>query len=258
MKLGVLQGRLSKPARGHYQEFPKQWLSEFETLEAIGLDGSEWLITKDYSFNNPIYDSFDIIRQLPIFSICVDTLVDSRITNRDFLIHNLVDLCNIIKGSPIRVLTIPILDDSDLNDNNARALFCEAIKPIGEAFPSVKFAFEAEMSPEKLNEIVSLCDNFYVTYDTGNITSCGVSHEDFIAFFEKKIINVHLKDRTYDRKTVAPLTGDTDFEFIFKKLSEIDYNGPFILQTARANDGEEIDTIKKHKLIFEKLYEKYF
>lgn len=258
MKLGVLQGRLSPPARGHYQEFPDQWFSEFRTIEAMGLHGAEWLITKDYNFNNPIYSSFDIIRQLPVLSICVDTLVDPRITNKDFLHHSLFDLCNTIKDSPINVLTIPILDDSDLNDDTARALFCEVIKPIGDAFPSIKFAFEAEMPPEKLNDIISLCENFYVTYDTGNITSCGVNHNDFITFFGKKIINVHLKDRTYDRKTVPPMTGDTDFDLIFKKLSEIGYTGPFILQTARASSGHEIDTIAKHKFMFEELYEKYF
>ena len=128
-----------------------------------------------------------------MLSICVDTLVDQRITNKDFLHHTLIDLCNTIKDSSINVLTIPVLDDSDLNDDTARALFCEAIKPIGDAFPTIKFAFEAEMPPEKLNDIISLCNNFYITYDTGNITSCGVDHDEFITFFEKKIINVHLR-----------------------------------------------------------------
>ena len=258
MKIGVLQGRLTPPSRGHYQEFPDEWFFEFEAADSMGLCGIEWLITKDYNFNNPIYTHFQEIKKLPILSICVDTLVDSRITNKDFLSFNLVNLCKIVEKSSVNVLTIPILDDSDLNDDAARALFCEAIEPIGKAFPSIKFAFEAEMHPRKLNDIVSLCDNFYVTYDTGNITSCGVSHNDFITFFKDKIINVHLKDRTYDRKTVSPMTGDTDFHFIFKKLSEIDYSGPFILQTARASIGKESDTIKKHKEIFEDIHEKYF
>jgi L-ribulose-5-phosphate 3-epimerase len=258
MKLGVLQGRLTAPARGHYQEFPKQWFSEFDTIQRIGLHGIEWLITKDYNFNNPIYTSFDLIQNLPVMSICVDTLVDERIINKDFLFHSLFSLCNTIKDSKMNVLTIPILDESDLNNDLARAMFCEAIQSIGQAFPRVKFAFESEMSPEKLNEIVTLCNNFYVTYDTGNITSCGVNHEEFINFFGKKIINVHLKDRTFDRKTVAPTTGDTDFELIFKNLSKIGYDGPFILQTARAATGQEIKTITEHKTIFEELYERHF
>tara|TARA_R110000822_G_scaffold55485_2_gene141058 strand:- start:60 stop:836 length:777 start_codon:yes stop_codon:yes gene_type:complete len=258
MKIGVLQGRLTPPSRGHYQEFPDEWLSEFEAAESMGLCGVEWLITKDYNFNNPIYNQFEEIKKLPVLSICVDTLVDTRITNKDFLSFNLINLCKTIEGSPVSVLTIPILDDSDLNDDAARALFCEAIVPIGKTFPSVKFAFEAEMYPEKLNDIIHLCDNFYVTYDTGNITSCGVSHNEFITFFGDKIINVHLKDRTYDRKTVSPTMGDTDFDFIFRKLSEIGYSGPFILQTARASNGKEFNTIKKHKELFEEIHEKYF
>tara|TARA_B100000900_G_scaffold281979_1_gene241260 strand:- start:448 stop:1224 length:777 start_codon:yes stop_codon:yes gene_type:complete len=258
MKIGVLQGRLSEPSRGHYQEFPDEWFSEFEALDVMGLHGIEWLITKDYSFNNPIYSDFKTIQDLPVLSICVDTLVDERITNRDFLEHNLVKLCKVIENSSVNVLTIPVLDASDLNDDDARALFCESVRPIGDAFPSVKFAFEAEMPPKKLNDIVSLCDNFYVTYDTGNITSCGVEHDDFISFFADKIINVHLKDRTYDRRTVPPMTGDTDFDFIFKRLSDIGYTGPFIMQTARASNGQEFETIKKHKQIFEEIHEKHF
>ena len=151
MKLGVLQGRLTAPTRGHYQEFPKQWFSEFDTIQRIGLHGIEWLITKDYNFNNPIYTSFDLIQNLPVMSICVDTLVDERIINKDFLFHSLFSLCNTIKDSKMNVLTIPILDESDLNNDLARAMFCEAIQSIGQAFPRVKFAFESEMSPQKLN-----------------------------------------------------------------------------------------------------------
>jgi sugar phosphate isomerase/epimerase len=67
-----------------------------------------------------------------------------------------------------------------------------------------------------------------------------------------------LKDRTYERQTVAPLTGDTNFDLIFKKLKEINYSGQFILQTARAESGREYTTIKEHIQIFKDLHEKYF
>ena len=48
-------------------------------------------------------------------------------------------------------------------------------------------------------------------------------HVDYINAFHKRINNVHLKDRTYDAKTVYPTAGDTDFKLIFKTLFEI-YN----------------------------------
>jgi L-ribulose-5-phosphate 3-epimerase UlaE len=54
------------------------------------------------------------------------------------------------------------------------------------------------------------------------------------------------------------MQGDTDFELIFQKLSSINYSGNFILQTARSTDGNELNTINRHKKIFEELYEKHF
>ena len=133
-------------------------------------------------------------------------------------------------------------------------MFCSSIKRIGEKYPDVQFSFEAELEMNKLNDIISLCDNFKVTYDTGNATSCRFDHKDFIHFFGHKISNVHLKDSTFDANTVEPTTGDTDFSTIFKALHDVGYDGPFVIQTARNKSGLETETILKHKQLFEDLY----
>ena len=202
MKLGVLQGRLSKPVDGMYQEFPRYWRNEFDVLSQLGLTGVEWLITPLCEEDNPFMKR-NAISELPIMSVCIDTLVSDLICSEDFLLEKLSPVCAYAVKNGVKILTIPILDESDLNDDVRRSKFCSIIKEYGENYPKLKFAFEAEMSPEKLDEIVSLSDNFYVTYDTGNITSCGVDHEHFIRYFRDKIINVHIKDRTYDRRTVS-------------------------------------------------------
>lgn len=257
MKIGVLQGRLSPPVREHYQEFPDDWELEFDAIKRSNLTGTEWLITNDFDLNNPIYSQFEKIQQLPILSICVDTLVDKRIIDKKYLFSKLLPICDLIKDSKINILTIPILDDSDLSDKIKREEFCTLISEIGRKFPNIKFAFESEMSIVSLNEIVCLCDNFYVTYDTGNITSSGIDHEEYIHFFKEKIINVHLKDRKFNRETVEPTQGDTDFDLIFKNLIQIGYDGSYIIQTARADSGHEEQTINKHQKIFRSIYEKY-
>ena len=258
MKLGVLQGRLSEPVDGLYQEFPRNWRREFSFLRELGLSGVEWLITPASFRKNPLFLNPLSIKDRPILSICVDTLVNDLIDDEDFLKTHLDPVCKQAPRVGVNILTIPILDESDLSDDEKRNSFCNIIKRYGEKYPQIKFAFEAELSINKLNDIVKLCDNFYVTYDTGNITSCGVNHEDFIEFFGDKIINVHIKDRTFDRQTVSPTTGDTDFDLIFKKLSSKGYSGHFILQTARAITGDEVATIKNHTKIFKDLYDKYF
>ncbi len=256
MKLGVLQGRLSPPVGGHYQEFPEDWNTEVDVLHTLGLKGVEWLITKNKFLDNPLINSD--LSGVPILSVCLDNLVDEKIDDYNFLKDNLTPVCEAMLKLGIKNATIPILDESDLSSTDKRSTFCEIMEPYGDIYPDINFCFEAEMPPEELREIVDLRDNFYVTYDTGNITSSGINHELYIEFFKEKILNVHIKDRTFDRKTVAPTTGDTPFDLIFKKLNEIEYNGFYILQTARGISGKEIETIEEHKRLIENLYDRYF
>ena len=258
MKLGVMQGRLSLPVNGHYQEFPENWKQEFSALSSLGLAGVEWLITKGSVNNNPLMFAIENKEDFPIISICMDTLVDNRINDEGYVNEALENICSNIANKFEGYLTIPLLDESSLENNEKRKQFCSIIQKIGERHPDVKFAFEAELSIEKLKEIIELNDNFFVTYDTGNITSHGVDHVEYINAFASKIVNVHIKDRTYSAKTVEPLTGDTNFDIIFKTLSEVGYKGSFILQTARSEDGQELQTIERHKKIFEDLHAKYF
>ena len=258
MRLGVMQGRLSLPVRGHYQEFPENWEQEFSLIEDLQLSGVEWLITKDCYKDNPIFLALEDKEKYHIHSICMDNLVDTKISEELFLQEMLDEFCLKISGKFNGYLTIPLLDESDLNDSEKRHKFCSIIKKIGKKYPNIKFAFETEMSIDSLQEIVELCDNFYVTYDTGNTTSFGLDHKQFITHFAEKIVNVHIKDRTYEAKTVEPLTGDTDFDTIFQYLKNIDYGGAFILQTARGESNKEVQTIRKHKIIFESLYAKHF
>ena len=116
---------------------------------------------------------------------------------------------------------------------------------------------EAELGIEELREILNVNSNIYVTYDTGNITSFGLSHDEYINSFLPKIKNVHLKDRTKSGHTVAPFSGDTDFYLILKKLVDMNYNCLYTLQTARGPSGREKDTILKHKEKFEEVINEY-
>ena len=254
MKIGVMQGRLSSPVDNHIQEFPLDWRQEFDAVKAMGLFGIEWIVTQKCFEDNPVFISPKILEMYPVTSVCLDVLVDTRITNEKFVNYVFDTACRL----GLSRLTVPLLDDSDLSDDEKRKIFCDIIKPIGEKFPHVNFSFEAELEMHKLKEIISLCDNFNVTYDTGNATSCRFNHDEYIKYFSDKINNVHIKDRTFDATTVAPLTGDTDFDTIFRALSTIDYRGAFVLQTARGDMGKEFQTIKKHKQLFEELHAKYF
>jgi hexulose-6-phosphate isomerase len=249
MKLGVMQGRLLSPVNGHIQEFPPKWKDEMVLVDELGLVGVEWLVTKSSYLNNPILElnTFDTY---PIVSVCLDNLVDNQIDNGE-AVKDIISSCY---SAGVRRFTIPLLEESSMVDDNRRKEFCNHIKDMGTLFSDATFSFEAELDIYKLDEIVYLCDNFKVTYDTGNTTSFGLNHEDYINHYGDKISNVHLKDRTFDMKTVYPLTGDTDFTRIFELLKSIGYDGNYIIQTARGESGLEVKTILKHMKIFKELY----
>ena len=254
-----MQGRLLPPINGCIQEFPyDNWQVEFPFLKQVELLGVEWLITKNHFLNNPVMVNPHKLQDFPISSVCLDVLVDERIIEEEFLYNTLHVFCERVKNTEINTITIPLLEDSSLENDIKRKAFCVLIAPIADKYPNMNFSFEAELCKEKLEEIESLRKNFFVTYDTGNITSCKLDHSEYIRHFKDKINNVHLKDRTFDARTVKPLTGDTDFDTIFRTLKEVNFEGTFVLQTAREEAGKELDTVTRHKQIFEELYEKYF
>ena len=131
----------------------------------------------------------------------------------------------------------------------------ESFYPYTERFKNINFLIEAELHHNKLKKVLDLNSNLFVTYDTGNITSYGLDHKEYIFELKDKIKHIHIKDRIKKPlQTVEPTKGDTDFDLIFKLLKEINFDGLYTLQTARVENGKEVDTIKRHKKIIENLY----
>ena len=147
------------------------------------------------------------------------------------------------------------MENSNVDDKDIREKFIKVFYPYTEVYKHINFLIEAELHQNKLKKILDLNSNLFVTYDTGNITSCGLNHEDYIFELADKIKQVHIKDRIRNPlETVEPTKGDTDFKLIFNYLKQINYDGLYTLQTARMEDGKEIETIKRHKKIIEGIY----
>ena len=252
MKVGIIQGRLSKPVEG-FQECPINWKREFDLLPELGLNHIEWIITSDNFYNNPIFHKD--LSKYPISSVCADFVVNNNFCNPDYLDKFLNITCETIKHHNIKYITIPLLEESDVSRDKIREKFMDVFYPYTKKFNNLNFLIEAELNQKKLKKILELNSNLAVTYDTGNITSCGLNHRDYIFELNTKIKQVHIKDRIVNPlKTVEPTMGDTDFNLIFDCLSKINFGGLYTLQTARGIDGDEINTIKRHKKIIEDLY----
>ena len=193
MKLGMIQGRLLRPEDGGMQEFPVCWEEEFDKANKLGLNHIEWIVTSRSFSYNPIF-SRDC-SGFSISSLCADNLVDDRFLDDRFLNENLDPICKAALDNKVMWITIPLLENSSISDPEKRKIFKEKILIYGDKYQNLNFSFEAETTAENALDIAKERDNFWLTYDTGNITSERIEHKDYITKTQEKISNVHLKDR---------------------------------------------------------------
>lgn len=252
MKLGIMQGRLTEPINGKIQEFPKNWKIEFTLLNQLGLNHIEWIITKNSFKTNPLFS--DPLSQHPISSICADNLIDKHFINNEFLSKNLRPICEYTYKNKIKNITIPLLEDSSIKDKDKRKMFFRLIRNYANNYPQLNFSFELDISPKEILGIAKLSKNFFITYDTGNVTSNGLDHKEYILSLHKFINNIHLKDKSVSGESVPPGYGNVDFKSIFKLLKSFNYDGPYTIQTKRGETGKEQETIINNKQFFEKMY----
>ncbi len=247
MKIGIVQGRLSPPLNG-FQECPVDWEREFRLLSDLKLDHIEWIVTKQSFETNPIF-SEDLFFY-NISSICADNLIDKRIIDTAFLFNNLQPICENAIKNRVDTITIPLLEESDVSDVTTRNAFISNINRFALTYyPEILFSFEIESYEEAISDVINSNDNFRLTYDTGNMTSLGISHEYYLDKFISKIDTVHLKDRNFDGMTVSPGKGKTDFDFILNYLSmKKDIN--YTIQTDRGESEKEVETIISHIKFF--------
>lgn len=266
MKIGIMQGRLSPPEGGAIQEFPiGSWKNEFGSLDLLptlpyyapDVDNIEWIVTRNTFTRNPLFDTKVSFKDLPINAICADTLLDKEFPNEDFLNAHFKPILVHSQLKGIQKITVPLLDDSSVMTNQIRKMFMSYLRKL-EDTPFLTLSFEFEAVEDVMDEILGLNPSYKITYDTGNMTSFfgeNVNHRKLLTKYIDRIDNIHLKDRTFDRRTVEPGEGDTDFVQIFETLSELKYSGQFTLQTARGIPGRELITISRHLDYFFKLME---
>ena len=256
MKIGIIQGRLSPPDDG-FQDCPVDWKREFNLLGDLDLNHIEWIVTRESFDFNPIHTVN--LKKYPISSVCADFMVDENFLDVKYLDDYFKPICDLVRKNKIQCLTIPLLEKSSVVDYDVRDEFANVIYPYLCDYSDIKFLIEAELGIDELKGLLLISENLGITYDTGNITSFWLDHESYFESFKDNIHQVHIKDRVISPlATVVPGEGDTDFSLIFDRLKFINYDGVYTLQTARENNGDEVQTIKKHKQIIERFYDEKF
>ena len=82
--------------------------------------------------------------------------------------------------------------------------------------------------------------NITVNYDIGNSAALGFDSSEELMAYGDRITDIHIKDRELGGGPIILGEGNANFEKFFDKLKEFNYEGPFIMQAYRDEDGVKI------------------
>jgi hexulose-6-phosphate isomerase len=260
--IGIMQGRLSPPAEGKIQSFPKlSWREEFHRAPRAGISHIEWIYEADEVEKNPLSTSngvlsiVDVVREsgTQVISVCADYFMDvpylqasagakKELSER---LEWLVARTNEIGG---RYIDLPFVDASAIKNSDQFPALKEFVSPAltRAAAVGVTIALETSLNPGNFKELLLFVGhpNLMANYDSGNSASLGYDCEEELSTYGAWIRTVHIKDRELGGSTVPLGTGNASFPVLFQKLHGIGYSGPFVLQAAR--EGDEIKTAEKN------------
>jgi len=109
-------------------------------------------------------------------------------------------------------------------------------------------AFESDFPPTRLAHFIARlpADRFGINYDMGNSASLGWKAEEEIPALASRIVNVHVKDRLLGGTTVPLGQGVADLPKAFELLRAANYQGNYILQTARATGDDHAEVLGRY------------
>ena len=259
LKIGVMQGRLSKPIHNMIQAFPEDtWEKEFEIAKEIGLNCIEWIF--DTYGKNPIMDKIDQINDLrskfniEINSVCADYFMENKLfdeleTNIEKNLETLLELAKNCKKIGVKIIEIPLIDNSSLKSDTDKKQLVDNLEKIIQEIENlgITITLETDLPPDEFLNLLNMFKDKSIgaNYDTGNSASLGYDVNKEIEVLGRKIMNIHLKDRTLSGGTVPFGLGNTNFTDFFTMLKKINYSGDLIIQGAREQEmSPEQDCIK--------------
>jgi L-ribulose-5-phosphate 3-epimerase len=263
--LGFMQGRLCERVDGKIQAFPwRDWESEFPAAAAIDLHLMEWTLDQDRLYENLLMtaDGQERIRMLcrhhdiSIRSLTGDCFMQAPFwkvegearanRQRDFLA-----IGSACAQVGIQMMVVPLVDNGRLETSEQEDVL---VRFLLEQQPflselNLQVIFESDFAPPELARFISRLpvEQFGINYDIGNSAALGFAPDEEFEAYGKRIVNVHVKDRVLGGTTVPLTTGNADFNSVFAALFRIGYQGNFILQTARAVDGNHAEVLAAYR-----------
>jgi len=262
-----MQGRLGPPEAGRFQSFPRNfWRQEIALARDAGVDYIEWIYDDFGASANPISTPEGIAElnrlkqqhNIATPALCGDWFMDFPLircttqerTQRELFLHELLRKAQQIGAWRI---VLPFVDASSLRTEEEKQIVLDVL---WRALPAAKqtgveLHLEADFDPTDFAAFLARISDtrVKVNYDSGNSAGLGyVASEEFDAYGDR-IGSIHIKDRQRlpgGGVATRPLgEGGTDFEDVFSAIRSIGYAGGFTLQTARGEDGDEVNWIRQ-------------
>jgi hexulose-6-phosphate isomerase len=261
-----MQGRLSEPTSERIQEFPRtSWSVEFQRVAFIGLHLLEWTLDLHGLYQNPfmtpagqkkinnLCNQYDI----KVESVTLDCFLESPLhrshpkTLAKSEMKDLVAVAESARNLGVGIGVLPLVAESGQDDRETLRSLISMLAAVEDSCVELNFqiALECEFDTETIDwisrEIRELAHVGF-NFDTGNSASLGNNPNEELSIYGDKLFNVHIKDRELKGKTVPLGQGNADFEAISRGLKELNYNGNMIVQAARQQRGQEIETISSY------------
>lgn len=249
MKLSVMQGRLQEePAGGPVNYCHEIWEQELPLLKRLNFKNLEWVVDWRCQDLNPLFIDDEVAKRL-----CLADIRLSGLVLNNFVKHPLVPIENSVDSIKSRVDTyikfaeklgislvcIPFVRENYLDFTAIQKSIAELVEMESDLVKKKVFlSLELELPIKKLRNIRSMLENsrnIGFTFDTGNSRVQGNNPVEEIELYGPSLFNIHIKDRNIKGERVPLGEGDVDFNLISYKLSDMNYSGFLILETAWTN-----------------------
>ena len=264
-QIGFMQGRLSPIEEGKIQTFPwKYWRDEFPLAQDHGFPSMEWMIEQERLSENPLMTEggrqeirrLGAQHEIEILSLTGDCFMQAPFWKSDgerrtALLDEGIAVLAAAAELGIEYVVVPLVDNGRIENNRQQEnllagleTFISSLKKTG-----IKIAFESDFPPTQLKNFLNDLDKtfFGINYDIGNSAALGYDPSEEIAAYGSRILNVHVKDRILGGTTVPLGQGNANLARTFQLLKEAGYQGQYILQTARAEDGDHLGVLCRYR-----------
>ncbi len=263
--VGFMQGRLVDCVNDKIQAFPwRDWKDEIPVAAAIGLNLMEWTLDQERLYKNPLMTADgqeEIKRICHKYDVSIPSLTGDCFMQAPFwkasgksrteLQSDFLAICTACTAIGISIVVVPLVDNGRLETIEQENILVDWLLTQQSFLKAnnLRVIFESDFTPGNLSRLIARlpANQFGINYDMGNSAALGFNPAEEFVSYGKRVVNVHVKDRVLKGNSVPLKTGDTDFDAVFSALAQHNYQGNYILQTARAADGDHVAALSRYR-----------